>query len=373
MTDLVTPRRRRRTVLVAGVLVVAVVAATGAIVDIERPGGVSLAHPLGTRPSAGGPVDNGAATATATVARRSLAARLSVGGTLGYAGDYTVPGPGHGTLTSLPAVGQVIRQGGVLFRVDGAPVVLLYGSTPVYRAFADGMTAGDDVRQLNRALVALGCAGDTGLPATSDEFTWATRAAVERLQDHLGVPATGHLDLGQLVFLPGAIRVTAVPGPLGGAAGGPVLKATSTTRVVGVDLDAAQRAQVEVGDPVTITMPDNRTVPGTVTSVGTVATAASSGGSPTVHIGITPSAGTGDLDQAPVQLAITTATVANVLVVPVNALLALAGGGYAVEVVSAGGRRLLPVTLGLFDDDAGLVQVTGAGLAAGQHVVVPAS
>jgi hypothetical protein len=373
VTDIVTPGRRRRRVLVAGVLVVAVVAATGAIVDIERPGGVSLAHPLGSRPSTGGPVDNGAATATATVARRSLAARLSVGGTLGYAGSYTVTGHGQGTLTSLPAIGQVIGEGGVLYRVDGAPVILLYGATPVYRAFTEGMTAGADVRQLNAALVALGLAGGTDLTATSDEFTWATRVAIERLQERLGVRQTGQLGLEQLVFLPGKVRVTAVPGTLGGAAGGPVLTATSTTRVVGVDLDAAQRSQVKVGDPVPITMPDNRTVPGTVTSVGTVATAASSGGSPTVHVAITPSGGTGDLDQAPVQLAITTATVADVLVVPVNALLALAGGGYAVEVVTSGRHRLIPVTLGLFDDDAGLVQVTGTGLSAGQHVVVPAS
>jgi hypothetical protein len=367
------PRRRRRKVLVAGVLVVAVVAASGAIVDIERPGGVSLAHPLGTRPSTGGPVDNGAATSTVAVARRSLAARLSVGGTLGYAGDYTVTGHGQGTLTSLPAVGQVIGQGGVLYRVDGAPVVLLYGTTPVYRAFAEGMTAGGDVRQLNRALVGLGYASGTGLSATSDEVTWATRVAIERLQEHLGVQRTGKLDVGQVVFLPGEVRVTSVPGALGGSAGGPVLKATSTTRVISVDLSAAQRAQVKVGDPVTITMPDNGTVPGRVSAVGTVATAASSGTAPTVRVEVTPSTGTGDLDQAPVQLAITTATVADVLVVPVNALLALTGGGYAVEVVDAGRHRLVPVTLGLFDDDAGLVQVTGTGLAAGQHIVVPAS
>jgi hypothetical protein len=31
----------------------------------------------------------------------------------------------------------------------------------------------------------------------------------------------------------------------------------------------------------------------------------------------------------------------------------------------------VPVTLGLFDDTQGLVQVTGSGLAAGQQVVVP--
>jgi multidrug efflux pump subunit AcrA (membrane-fusion protein) len=71
---------------------------------------------------------------------------------------------------------------------------------------------------------------------------------------------------------------------------------------------------------------------------------------------------------------IITNTVRNALVVPVNALLALAGGGYAVEVVGSDGRhRLVPVSTGLFDDADGLVQVTGSELAAGQRVVVPAS
>ena len=60
------------------------------------------------------------------------------------------------------------------------------------------------------------------------------------------------------------------------------------------------------------------------------------------------------------------------LVVPVDALLAKSGGAYAVEVEGTNGaRRLVPVTLGLFDDADGLVQVTGSGLAAGQRVVVP--
>ncbi len=89
---------------------------------------------------------------------------------------------------------------------------------------------------------------------------------------------------------------------------------------------------------------------------------------------VTPSdpAATGTWDQAPVQVGITTASVPNALVVPVTALLARSGGGYAVEVVGAGAsNHLVPVSLGLFDDADGLVQVTGSGLAAGQEVVVP--
>ena len=82
----------------------------------------------------------------------------------------------------------------------------------------------------------------------------------------------------------------------------------------------------------------------------------------------------GNLDQAPVEVSITEQSVSDALAVPVNALVALAGAGYAVEEVEANGtHRLVPVTPGLFDDTQGLVQVAGSGLAVGQLVVVPAS
>jgi hypothetical protein len=161
-----------------------------------------------------------------------------------------------------------------------------------------------------------------------------------------------------------------------------VLGVSSTKRQVTIALDAAQQASIKVGDKATIVLPNNDTTPGVVSSVGSVATVpsgdGSSGGSqtPTVDVQITPihPAATGRLDQAPVQVSVVTASVENVLVVPVNALLALAGGGYAVETVDrAGAHRLVAVSTGLFDDSQGLVEVTGTGLVAGQRVVVPSS
>jgi len=329
-----------------------------------------------------GPVDNAAGTSLATVARQTLTSQTSVSGTLGYAGTYDVINQARGTLTAAPAIGQVIHQGQVLYRVDGKPVVLLYGSTPAYRALAEGSTASDvsgpDVRQLNHDLVALGYASKADLDPNSDEFSWATKAAVEKLQDDLDVDETGSLALGQIVFLPAAIRITSVVATVGGQAGsGPLLKATSTARQVIVALDAAQQSTVRVGDQVVITLPDNRATPGRVASVGKVATvpSGSSSSTPTIEVHIAPThpASTGRLDQAPVQVSITTDTVRDALVVPVNALLSLAGGGYAVEVAADEVRRLVPVSLGLFDDSDGLVQITGAGIRAGQHVVVPAT
>jgi hypothetical protein len=368
-------RRRRRRKALAAAVVVAVLAGAGV--------GAGLAGPFGGRPHPGGGVPgNGTATSLASVTRQSLSSRTSVSGTLGYAGSYSVINQAQGIFTAVPRAGQVIRQGQVLYRVNGKPVVLLYGRVPAYRSLAEGATASDvtgrDVEQLNRDLVDLGYASRSQLDPSSDEFSWATKAALERLQKHLGVAQTGTLTLGQAVFLPGALRVTKVIAGLGASAGpgAPALQATSTARRVSIDLDAAAQSEVKVGDKVTITLPDGTTTPGRVSSVGKVAAASGSSGSPTVPVQVTPlhPAATGRMDQAPVHVSITTATVRNVLAVPVTALLALASGGYAVEQVTPRGvHQLVPVRLGMFDDAAGLVQVTGSGLAAGQRVVVPAS
>ena len=144
------------------------------------------------------------------------------------------------------------------------------------------------------------------------------------------------------------------------------------------------QSEVKAGDRVTITLPDGSTTPGRVTSVGKVATVPSGtprlggpGGSdsgPTIPVHIRPThpRATGSLDQALVEVAITDRTVHDVLAVKVSALLARSGSGYAVEVAAGDGtRHLVRVKPGLFDDAAGMVQVSGPGLRAGQRVVVP--
>ena len=357
------PRRRRRRMLLTAAA--AGVAAAGVAIAVTAPFG-------GTAPGQGA-AGNTASTSLAAIARQLLQSQTSVNATLGYAGSYNVAGHGSGTITWLPAAGQVIRHGQVLYRIDnGSPVFLLYGQVPAWRALSEGVR-GADVGQLNRDLVALGYANRADVAAVGwNHFSWETKYALQKLQAHLGAKQTGTLPLGQAVFLPSAIRVTAVSASLGGPASGTVLQASSTRRVVTIALDTAQQAEVKAGDRVTITLPNGQTTPGVVSSVGKVATG---GSTPTVTVLVTPTdpAATGTLDQAPVHVSITTASVKNALVVPVNALMARASGGYAVEEISAGGRHhLVPVTLGLFDDAAGLVQVNGPGLAAGQHVVVPA-
>ena len=344
---------------------------------------------------------------TAKVERRTLSATVSQAGTLTYRGrsdgsSYLVIDHARGTYTELPAAGQVIRQGHGLYRVNNSPVVLLHGSTPAYRTLSAG-ESGPDVAELNADLLALGYTTRAQLSPKFAFFGPVTTAGVMKLQAAMGLTQNGTLTLGQVVFEPSTVRVASVSAQLGGSAqpGGTVMQGTSTIRQVQVALSASEQTTMSVGDKVSITLPDNRITPGVVSSVGGVATCPSSSGpggsdgsgsssvapgmdtcssdgsgnnAPTITVGITPSdpAATGTWDQAPVQVGITTASVSNVLVVPVTALLAQSGGGYAVEVAGAGLRNhLVPVSLGLFDDAEGLVQVTASGLAAGLAVVVP--
>jgi hypothetical protein len=383
---------RRGWALAATALLVALVAATGVVVT------------SGAKPAAA--AGQPAPANTAEVQQRTLTAMVSQPGVLTYrarsdGSPYLVINQTEGTYTTLPASGQVIAQGHVLYRVNDNPVVLLRGSTPAYRTLAADMT-GPDVAELNADLVALGYGTRAQLEPRSAFFGWATSAAVEKLQTALGVTRTGTLALGQAVFEPTAVRVTGVSAELAGRAqpGEAVLQGTSTARQVELAVDASQQTGLAVGDKVTITLPNNRTTSGVVSSVGAVASCPSSSGpggsgsssaapgtdacssgnsgssTPTIAVEVTPSdpAATGTWDQAPVQVGITTASIPDALVVPVTALLAQADGGYAVEVVGDGAtNHLVAVSLGLFDDADGLVAVTGSGLAAGEKVVVPAT
>jgi Putative peptidoglycan binding domain len=383
-------RRRGRGWVAA--LVVAVVAAAG-LAGAEAAGLFN-----GSGPQAAGH-GSGYQTGTAAVRRGTLTEQTQQDGTLGDAGSYTVvvpsspgsgsgsgAGSGSGIYTWLPAPGQVIRQGHVLYQVSGAPVVLLYGGTPAYRSLSLGMT-GPDVRQLNTGLVRLGYTTVTALGPRPgwDYFSGETAYALGRLQSHLALPVTGALPLGQAVFLPGPAQVSTLgTGVVPGApatAGQVVLTATSVTPVVTIDLDAALQGQVKTGDRVSITLPDGTVTPGMITQVSNVATSSSGSGSGsesgsgsgatiTVLVSLDHPRAAGHLNQAPVVVTITTGSARNVLIVPVDALLAQPGGGYAVEVTGPGGHHLVSVTPRLFDDAVGAAQVTG-NLTPGQRVVVP--
>jgi hypothetical protein len=311
---------------------------------------------------------------TATVQKGKLSAAVSQDGILTYrarpdGSPYSVINQARGVFTRLPETGDEVDCGEVLYRVDDEPVLLLCGTVPAYRAL-HVHDAGRDVRQLNRNLHVRGAGGT---------FTRKTEKALEALQRRKGVHADGSLGVGDAVFLPEAVRIAKVTGQLGGSArpGAQVLKATSDTLHVQVNLDPSEQRQVERGDRAQITLPGNTTVTGKVVRFGRTAQAAagqdSSAADATIPTSISldePGRAHG-LDQAPVQVDITTAGVDDALSVPVTALVGKSGGGFAVEVLRAGERReLVAVRVGLFDTAGGRVQVEG-DLREGDRVVVP--
>jgi len=322
-------------------------------------------------------------TTTATVQRRTLVTRENVDGTLGYAGARPLlqrlggdggPDASGPTITWLPREGSHAGRGDALYRADGEPVRLLYGSTPAYRDLAPG-TEGADVRQLERNLRALG--HDPG--AVDGTFDADTAAAVRAWQADAGWTQTGVVRLGQVAFLPGPRRIGDVKVATGDVAppGTEVMTTTSREQVVHVDLPADDQDLARRAGDVTVTLPGGRTVDGRISRVGRVAEAPAAqqgepGGDeePTIDVTVrlAGDADTGRLDGAPVSVGLAAEVGRDVLAVPVTALLALPGGGYAVERRTAAGTERVPVEPGQFAD--GLVAVRGA-LRAGDEVVVP--
>lgn len=374
--------RRRRGLLGAAALAAAALVVAG--VTVLALGGSDGGAAAGTG-AAGG--------FTGKVERRTLAERLTATGTIGYAGEATVLARLSGTVTALPAAGDVIRRGARLYAVAGEPVLLMYGAVPAYRTLAAGVPEGKDVEQLERNLAALGYE-----PGTVDEdFTSTTAAAVAAWQEDHGLKATGEVELGRVAFLRGPRRVTAPAVTLGAALGGggggsegggsggesggeaeppstPVLRTSSTRRVVSVELDADQQLIARRGQRVGVVLPGGAEVPGEVRGLAAVEPSGGEGGAgegaePGVEatIAVTGAHRIPALDGATVNVRFTQRVRRDVLSVPLTALVAIGGERFAVYVRDpAGGRRQVVVTPGLGAD--GYVEVAGKGLRAGMTV-----
>ncbi|MGO9319446.1 MAG: peptidoglycan-binding protein [Solirubrobacteraceae bacterium] len=309
-------RSSSRLAAAGAVLLVAVAAATVVLLESHT----SNHNSAGTGVPAG--------ETTTSVTRRTLTESSTVDGTLGYGSTLELYDRLSGTFTWLPAVGSVIGRGGALFRVDDLPVVLMYGSVPAYRTLKEGVSDGPDVAELNENLIDLGF-GPYSAITDVDEFDGATAAAVRRWQKADGVQETGEVELGRIVFAPGARRVTDVHVTLGqdppgakepaskqpaakkpaskqpaskqpaakkpaskqpaskqpaaeepaakgqdepaAGAGMVVLSTTSTQQIVQLKVKAEQQELAHVGEPAPVTLPGGDVVEGRITAVGSVA------------------------------------------------------------------------------------------------------
>lgn len=326
---------------------------------------------------------------TTTVVRTSLSDARTMPGTLGFGAAAPLAGHGEGTVTWLPAAGAVVGRGAPLYRVDDRPVPILVGATPLFRTLSttpppddtgdgSGQEApppaypleGSDVTVVADNLVALGYdigARRPGAAPGTTRYTAALAKAVRAWQHDLGVPATGTLGPGDAVVLPGDVRVDAVLGRPGDPVAEPLLSLTTTTQVVTVPVAAGGLGAIAVADAVTVVLPDTTVVPATVTAV---TPAQSPGdGSPGGGMLVTVAAATagalsGQAAGTSVQVRFAATTHPDVLAVPIDALLALAGGGYALQRPDG---SLVAVVTGLFAD--GQVEVSGEGVHEGLLVV----
>jgi multidrug efflux pump subunit AcrA (membrane-fusion protein) len=306
----------------------------------------------------GDPDEPAIAASTTKIVRQDLVDRSSEEGTLGYAGALEVSYPIEGVVTRSPAIGATIRPNRRLYQVDGEDVYLLDGQVRAWRTLEPGLS-GVDVRQLERNL--------RSFAKLDVDGTWdaGTTTAVLRWQKSKGLSQTGTIELGRVVFQPGVRRVESFS-----ASGGAVtLETTSTRRLVTVDLATSKVGIAKRGARVRVEVPTGGRVGGRIASVGRVATASGEDEEPTVPVRIRLTGALGAasrLDKAPVTVELERRRASDVLTIPVTALMARSGGGYAVEVRDGSDARIVPVEPGLYA--GGSVEIEGAGLRAGMSV-----
>ena len=369
---------------------------------------------------------------TVAVQRGDLSNSATLTGNLDYTAKRPLTGSASGIVTELPAVGDTVGRGEQLYRVDGNPVPVFYGDTPLYRALDTEGIVGRDVRVVADNLAELGYrigqqppvgtvlqrpdtpqqgdsssqhsqsgdsgksavppsgSADTGTSAEGSQGSDATPAsvtvrrgdavltaslidAIERWQQDVGIPATGVLGLGDVAVLPGEVRVNAVRARLGDNAKDTLLTVSSMLKAVTVRAQVSDLDAIAEGQEVTVTLPDDTTAPGTVATIEPVTKGDSQGsgsaGGPgkserKVTVTLTDQEKVRDLEPGPVRVRFTTETHADVLVVPIGALLALREGGYAVRVPE---RGLVKVQTGM--SVRGKIEITGDGIESGTKVV----
>ncbi|MFF4652723.1 peptidoglycan-binding protein [Streptomyces sp. NPDC001380] len=301
---------------------------------------------------------------TATVVRTTLVDQVMFQGKLGTGTATALPVRAQGTVTWLPATGSVLRRGDAVVRIDNLPVTLLYGGLPAYRELKKG-TTGADVLQFTTNLRALGYVGF----AVGDHYDSGVVAAVDRWQKALGRPATGRIALGDVVYAPGPRTVTKQLSGLGTPAAEQVVSVAGTSRVAVLNVPEDDVALLHKGTGLTLRLADGTRTEATVSTIAAESSPSAEGGdSRTVTASVTGQSRARGAT-GPVAAEMVKERHAGVLAVPVEALLALSGGGHGVEIVDAAGAgHVVAVRPGLYAD--GKVEISGAGLAEGVKVKV---
>jgi hypothetical protein len=300
---------------------------------------------------------------TAAVVKTDLTDVREFKATLGFGASQEVTGRRAGTLTWLPAPGAAIDRGSAVYKVDNRPVWLFFGETPLWRKLDKAGTKGPDVKIVKDNLGALGYQ----LGGAPDELTQATIDALKRWQKAEKVEESGAIDPGDVVVLPGKVRVESVTAKLSASGEGPLMSVTATGKAVDASIDARQAEVFKKDLKVTVVLPNGTETAGTVRSVSTEAKSEKNGNGeeiPVIAVDIDLDTEVGEFDSGPVRIRLTGTARQGVLAVPVTALLALREGGYAVQTGEGG---LVAVKTGLFA--GGLVEISGGGVSEGMRVV----
>lgn len=351
-------RRGGRAVAVTAAVVVAAGAVTAAAIGFGGNGGDT-------------PTASNLPPGTTQITRQTVMDTDDVTGHLGYSAQTTLAGRIDGIITKVPLAGDVIGRGKPIYRVNNQPIVLMFGDVAAYRTLGPGVT-GPDVRQLEDNLKALGY----GSFGTGTAYTATTANAVNQWQKDQGLPQTGQVELGRIVFAPGEIRIDSIAVGVNQSTGGgeEVLQYTGTGRQVTAELQVSQQRLAHKGAEVKIQMPDGKTVAGRVERVYTVVEEPQdSGAQPQTMIkaviSLSDPAAAAGVEAAVVTVVFTAEEHKDVLTVPIAALVALAEGGYGVEVVDDDATHYVRVQTGLFAN--GRVEISGDGLREGMTVGIP--
>ena len=164
------------------------------------------------------------------------------------------------------------------------------------------------------------------------------------------------------------------------AANSQMYNISSTGVEVVFQIDASDQDMVSIGDSVEVELPSEDRIKATISYIDPVVTQGQNGDFIEVKLDISSTEDVKVYDQAPVDVFVTSEVSQDVLYVPVNALIALAEGGYALEIyngesevgvfegVSGVDTTYVGVEIGVFTD--GFVEVSG-NISEGMIVVVP--